>query len=39
MQLDPQIIDELIRRIVEVAHPLRVILLWLSSTGRDEAGQ
>jgi predicted nucleotidyltransferase len=36
MQPDPQIIDELIRRIVDVAHPLRIILF--GSAARGEMG-
>ena len=33
MQLDPKVIDELVRRIVEVAHPLRIILFGSASRG------
>jgi predicted nucleotidyltransferase len=33
VQPDPQIIDELIRRIVEVAHPLRIILFGSAARG------
>ena len=36
MQLDPQVIDELVRRIVETAHPLRIILF--GSAARGEMG-
>ena len=36
MQPDPRIIDELIRRIVEIAHPLRIILF--GSAARGEMG-
>jgi len=33
MQPDPKIIDELVRRIVEVAHPLRIILFGSAARG------
>ena len=36
MQPDPKMIDELVRRIVEVAHPLRIILF--GSAARGEMG-
>jgi predicted nucleotidyltransferase len=36
MQPDPKVIDELVRRIVEVAHPLRIILF--GSAARGEMG-
>lgn len=38
MQPDPQIIDELIRRIVEVAHPLRIILFGSAARGAMRPG-
>src|SRR2546428_7345737 len=33
MQPDPKMIDELVRRIVEVAHPLRIILFGSAARG------
>jgi predicted nucleotidyltransferase len=36
MQPDPKMLDELVRRIVEVAHPLRIILF--GSAARGEMG-
>jgi predicted nucleotidyltransferase len=33
MQPDPRLIDELVRRIVEVAHPLRIILFGSAARG------